>query len=131
MQTIRLNTACVMLLLLAFISQAMASSTMSYHMMSNEPLEQHLTKLDASVASMQHHSQQEMVAQVATDNDKHHNSCCSTNKTCLVLCSIATTLTSEVILQQPITVSTVKYSSITEVVISQQPKSLYRPPISS
>jgi len=125
-----LKITLLMLLLLTFISQAMASSLMSYKMMTNDISYQNSQVVNA--VSSEHKLHDEMATMTDEAKNAHQSkNCCSKNSTCLIVACTATTLTSELFIQQVVINTSIKYTSYTELAFSQQSKSLYRPPIFS
>jgi len=119
----------LMLLLLTFISQAMASSLMSYTM-----IEKHISvdnnsfnKNTTENSALNHHSS----ALGDINSAEHSKKCCSKNKTCLIFGCATAALIGDLFIQQAIMHSTIKYIPLTVLAFSQQSKSLYRPPILS
>jgi hypothetical protein len=132
MQKRPLKITLLMLLLLTFISQAMASSLMSYKMIANDISFKNTQTVSSNNISSQHRMHDEIATLSDEEKDAHHSKeCCSKNSTCLIVGCAATTLTSKLFIQQVIISSSIKYISYTELALSQQPKSLYRPPIFS
>jgi hypothetical protein len=132
MQKRPLKITLLMLLLLTFISQAMASSLMSYKMMANDLSYEKTQTVSSSNISTLHSLHDEMTNSISEEKSAHHGKeCCSKNSTCLIVACTATTLTSELFIQQILVNLSVKYPTYSELTFSQQPKSLYRPPIFS
>ena len=125
----------IMLFLLTFISQAMASSLMSYKMsaMDNSFEKQQL----ANTNTLDSHHDEASDSVLAHNDLVPHNEtgnedgkeCCSKNSKCLILGCVVTTLTSSLHIQQVVASPAVKYTPLTVLAFSQQSKSLYRPPI--
>lgn len=121
-----------MLLLLTFISQAMASSLMSYTM-----IEKHISfdttsfnKNTTASSTLDHHNS--TLGDISNaDSAEHSKKCCSKNKTCLIFGCTTAALVGDLFTQKAIMHSTIKYNFLTVLAFSQQSKSLYRPPIFS
>jgi len=116
----------VVLLLLTFMSQAMASSMMAYKMMANNISLENVRTINNHVISS-HHQMDEMNTDATTTH--HKKNCCSKQSTCVIVACSTIALTNDIYIQHLVSVSTLEYSRYTERAFSQQPKSLYRPPI--
>ena len=117
----------VMLLLLTFMSQAMASSMMAYKMMANNIALENVSSVKNHATSF-HHQMNEM----SMGTKAHHKkNCCSKQSTCVIVACSVVALINDVYIQHIVSVSTLEYSRYSEMAFSQQAKSLYRPPISS
>jgi len=124
----------IMLFLLTFVSQAMASSLMSYNMMAaNISYHDHDDHASATNTFLTHdhviHPSKN--AQLSEDAQTHQRKCCSKNKMCMIIGCSVVSLTTDISIPKLAAASAVKYTSYRMLVISQQPKSLYRPPILS
>ena len=125
----------VLLICLSFVGQAMASTIMSYHMMGMagmsgmksmnsqaEVLPQNMPMMD--------HSNHNMAGDAATSTESTEY-CCNTICNCFTGgCSTIAALIKHVS-NSPIVDSSPKILSFSRLALSQQPRSLYRPPILS
>lgn len=143
MQKRPLKITLIMLFLLTFISQAMASSLMSYKMLSHKMIEKdasfqsndehHHNNASATNTSLTHDHviYPSNNAQLSDDTQSHQQKCCSKNKMCMIIGCSVVSLTIDISIPKLTAASAVKYTAYRMLVISQQPKSLYRPPILS
>jgi hypothetical protein len=116
------KTLLIMLLLLTFVSQSMASSIMSYEMTA--------MKLDNThtMSAMSHNMP--MMDATADINDVNKN-CCGQHCDCYTGGCASAALVGDILVQQ-VTVSAVTSFYIPTVfTYNQFPKSLYRPPITA
>ena len=122
------KTLMVLLICLTFVGQAMASTVMSYHMMSmkgmNAQEQSHdMSKMDHSSHSMMNHS--------SDNSDESTEDCCAKTCSCFTGgCSSVAALIKDVG-NEPIVDFSSKIHSISSLAQSQQLTSLYRPPILS
>lgn len=127
----------VLLLCLTFIGQTMASTVMSYHMMAMQGMDiQKQTQKQADDMSTMNHSDHQMMsdstpcASMEISNESAQD-CCSTSCHCVTGgCSSTVVLIKDIANNFSSDLS-LKITSITSLVQSQQLTSLYRPPILS
>tara|TARA_R110002050_G_scaffold80451_1_gene172058 strand:- start:1921 stop:2337 length:417 start_codon:yes stop_codon:yes gene_type:complete len=122
------KTLMVLLVCLTFIGQAMASTIMSYHMMSMG------IKVDQEQSHnmpMMDHSNHNMISDSSEGDDSSSEDCCVKTCSCFTGgCSSLATLMKDSD-SNPIIDLSSKIPSYLPLVQSQQPTSLYRPPILS
>ena len=122
------KTLMVLLVCLAFVGQAMASTVMSYHMismmgMSTQEQSHNMSKID--------HSSHQMANDSSCDSETSEDDCCVQTCSCFTSgCSSIATLMKDAS-NNPIIDLSSKIPSYLSLVQSQQPTSLYRPPILS
>jgi hypothetical protein len=119
----------VLLVCLTFIGQATASITMSYHMLSMEVMSD--KKESHNMVSMMDHGDHNMMSESSQDESSASEDCCGKSCSCFTgSCSSLATLikTSD---YNPIIDSSSKIPLYLLLSLSQQPTSLYRPPILS
>lgn len=118
----------VLLVCVTFVGQAMASTVMSYHMMSMKVMS---TQEPSKNMTMMDHSHHQMMSATSDSEESSEDDCCGQTCNCFTggCSSIATLLKSTE--NNPIIDLSSKISSYTQLVPSQQPTSLYRPPILS
>ena len=120
------KTLMVLLVCLTFVGQAVASTVMSYHMMSmkgNSGQEQNMSMMDHSDHSMMSHS--------SDDSDEAEDDCCVKSCSCFTGgCSSIATLMKDTGDSLFIDLSS-KIFSYSNLAQSQSSSSLYRPPILS
>jgi len=115
----------VLLLCLTFIGQAMASTVMSYHMISMSGMNGQSQDMPMMV-----HSDHNMANASSSDLDESSEDCCA--KTCLCFtggCSNVAALIKYA--GSSTTFESSKILSYSHLIQSQKPTSLYRPPILS
>ncbi len=118
------KTLLVLLVCLTFVGQAMASTIMSYHMMSMKVMNGQEQSQDMS---MMDHSKHKM----ASDTETSEDDCCVQTCSCFTgSCSSLATLLKDAD-SNPIIDLSSKIPSYLSLAQSQQPTSLYRPPILS
>lgn len=119
----------VLLVCLAFVGQAMASTMMSYHMMGMAGMigqEQ-----PENMMMMMDHSNHQMMTDDSEASDSASEECCSKTCNCFAGgCSTAAAFMKNSA-NSPIIALTTKIVTSNQLVLRQQPTSLYRPPISS
>ena len=122
------KTLMVLLVCLTFVGQAMASTVMSYHMMSMKVMS---GQEKNQSMSMMDHSDHTMMNHASDDSDESTEDCCVKTCSCFTGgCSSIATLMKDINNNLIIDLST-KISSYSHLALSQQPTSLYRPPILS
>ena len=122
------KTLMVLLVCLTFVGQTMASTAMSYHMMSMKVMGGQEQSQDMS---MMDHSKHKMMSMDSDNSDSKSEDCCDKSCNCMASgCSSITAMLQDIINVQPIDLSS-KINSLSSLAASQQPKSLYRPPILS
>lgn len=125
------KTLMVLLVCLTFVGQAMASTVMSYHMMSMKVMNgqeknQSMSMMDHSDHTMMNHASDD-----SDDSDESTEDCCVKTCSCFTGgCSSIATLMKDINNNLFIDLSS-KISSYSHLALSQQPTSLYRPPILS
>jgi len=118
------KTLLILLLGFAFIGQSLASSVMTYRMMSMNEMPM---STQAEVQSMSEHCIDQMKS--STTEKETNNKCCEKQCNCSVNgCSIAIGLTAA-LNAEPIVLNATKIHSLLIPLTSQQLTSLYRPPI--
>ncbi|MFT6900492.1 MAG: hypothetical protein ACJAXS_000658 [Colwellia sp.] len=126
------KTLIVVLACMAFVSQAMASTIMSYHMMNMKVMNEQSQDM-----SMMVHSDHNMVAapdslEESETTDKSVKDCCDSTCKCFTGgCSMIIALMRNVTDNGLIVNFSFKIFSSSHLALSQQPSSLYRPPILS
>jgi len=125
----------VLLICLSFVGQAMASTIMSYHMMGMASMSgMKSMNSQAEVVPqdmpMMDHSHHNMSGDSATSADSTED-CCNTICNCFTggCTSIAALIKN--VGNSPLVDNAPKILSFSRLALSQQPKSLYRPPILS
>lgn len=123
------KTLMVLLICLTFVGQAMASTIMSYHMMSMTGMSTQEQSHDMSkMAHSDHHMASDATANEA---EKSSENCCVKTCNCFTGgCTAAVALIKDVTNDSIINFSA-KINSLSNLVLSQQLTSLYRPPILS
>ena len=122
------KTLMVLLICLTFVGQAVASTVMSYHMMSMKVMS---GQEKTQSMSMMDHSDHTMMNHTSDDSDESTEDCCVKTCSCFTGgCSSIATLMKDTNNNLIIDLST-KISSYSHLALSQQPTSLYRPPILS
>jgi len=123
----------VLLICVAFVGQAMASTIMSYHMMSMRIMN---GQVQSQNMSMRDHSNHHMVSETsnhANNAEISTEDCCT--KTCNSCftggCSNIAVFMKDAVGSEPIADLSSKILSCSSLALSQQPTSLYRPPILS
>ena len=117
----------VLLLSLTFIGQAMESAMAPYHMMSSGCME-----MQGQDMSMMDHSNHTMTADPISINDNSTNNCCADMCSCYASgCSSVTVFISEAEQSAVLDEHTLKIFSNSNLTLTQQSNSLYRPPIIS
>ena len=115
----------VLLICLTFVGQAVASTVMSYHMMSMKVMS---GQEKTQSMSMMDHS---MMNHASDDSEESTEDCCVKTCSCFTGgCSSIATLMKDINNNLFIDLSS-KISSYSHLALSQQPTSLYRPPILS
>lgn len=128
------KTLVVMLICVAFVGQAIASTTMSYHMASYHMTS--MTEMNGQVQSQDmqiiDHNSQNIVSNFSDHVQTSTEDCCAkTDSSCFTgSCSHVATLMEDNINELIVDLSP-KILSYSCLVKSQQPTSLYRPPILS
>ncbi|WP_269447175.1 CopL family metal-binding regulatory protein [Colwellia sp. PAMC 20917] len=122
------KTLLVLLVCLAFVGQAMASTLMSYHMMSMKVMNDQEQSQDMS---MMDHSKHKMANDSSSDSETSEDDCCVQACSCFTgSCSSLATLL-KYAGSNPIIDLSSKIPSYLSLAQSQQSTSLYRPPILS
>ncbi|MFT5755782.1 MAG: hypothetical protein ACI9LM_000494 [Alteromonadaceae bacterium] len=118
----------VLLICVAFAGQTMASTIMSYHMMSMTGMSSQEQSQDMT---MMDHSNHNMVSEL-DDSEKSTKDCCSQTCNCFTGgCSSVATFMKGIVGNGPVVDLSSKILSYSSLALSQQPTSLYRPPILS
>lgn len=117
----------VLLICLTFVGQAMASTVMSYHMMSMGVKGEHAQSHNMP---MMDHSNHNMMSEAAEDDSSAEDCCVKTCSCFTGGCSSFATLIKDSN-HEPIIDTSSKISSYIPLAHSQQLTSLYRPPILS
>jgi hypothetical protein len=118
----------VLLLCLAFVGQTMASTVMSYHMISMKVMS---SQKQLQNMPMMDHSNHNMMGESVDKEDSTSEDCCANSCNCLAGgCSNFVTIMKNPDNNLIIGLSS-KIPSYTRVAQSQTPTSLYRPPILS
>jgi hypothetical protein len=126
------KTLIVLLACMAFVGQAMASTIMSYHMMNMKVMNEQSQDM-----SMMDHSDHNMVVASGSFEqleaaDKSMKDCCDSTCNCFTGgCSMIIALMRNVTDNGPNVNFSFKILSFSHLALSQQPSSLYRPPILS
>ena len=116
----------VLLLCLTFVGQAMASTVMSYHMMSMKGMS---TQEQSHDMSKMDHSSHSMTSD--STSEKSTDDCCEKTCSCFTGgCSSVAVLIKD-IANYSISDLSPKVTSVSRLALSQQLTSLYRPPILS
>jgi len=119
----------VLLLCLTFVGQALASTVMSYHMMSMKGMSGQEQLSDMS--KMAHNSHSMTSDAISDETKKSTDDCCETNCSCFTGgCSNVAVLIKD-ICNSPTVDFSPKISSVSSLAQSQLLTSLYRPPIQS
>jgi hypothetical protein len=122
------KTLMVLLICLTFVGQAVASTVMSYHMISMKVMSD---QEQTQSVSMMDHSDHTMMNHASDDSDESTEDCCVKSCSCFTGgCSSIATLMKDTNNNLFIDLST-KIFSYSHLALSQQPTSLYRPPILS
>ncbi|MCI2283712.1 CopL family metal-binding regulatory protein [Colwellia sp. MSW7] len=122
------KTLMVLLVCLTFVGQAMASTIMSYHMISMTGMKGQEQSQDMS---MMDHSSHKMANDSSSDSETSEDDCCVQTCSCFTGgCSSLATLMKDSS-NSPIVDLSSKIPSYLSLAQSQQPTSLYRPPILS
>jgi len=118
----------VLLVCLAFVGQAMASTVMSYHMMSMSGMNNQEKSQDMVMMA---HSTHDMASSTLENSEMSTEDCCNESCNCFAggCSNIATFI--EIPGNVPIISLSAKILSYSRLALSQQPASLYRPPIFS
>lgn len=119
----------VLLVCLTFVGQTMASTAMSYHMMSMKVMSGQEQSQDMS---MMDHSKHKMMSMDSDNSDSKSEDCCDKSCNCMASgCSSISAMLQDIKQNtQPIYLSS-KINFHSNLTASQQQKSLYRPPILS
>lgn len=119
----------VLLICVTFVGQAMASTIMSYHMMSMTGMSAQEKSHDMS--KMDHSSHHMASDSTSEESEESEENCCVKTCSCFTGgCTTAVALIEDVS-NDPIINSSSKINSISSLAQSQQLTSLYRPPILS
>jgi len=120
------KTLMVLLVCLTFVGQAMASTVMSYRMMSMAGMSEQLQDMP-----MMDHSNHNMVSETSDSSEEATEDCCTKTCNCFAGgCSSVATFMKEINNNLIVDLSS-KILSYSRLAQSQQPTSLYRPPILS
>ncbi|WP_241238917.1 CopL family metal-binding regulatory protein [Colwellia sp. Arc7-635] len=123
------KTLMVLLFCLTFVGQALASTVMSYHMVSMKVMTGQVQSDD--MAKMGHSGHHMASDSTSKTSEESTDDCCVKNCSCVTGgCSNIVTLLRDTG-SNPIIDLSSKISSYISLVQSQQPSSLYRPPILS
>ena len=118
------KTLLILLMGFAFIGQSLASSMMTYRMMSMNEMSM---STQAEAQTMSYHCFEQMKS--STPTEETNNKCCEQQCNCFVNgCSTAIGLTAS-LNAEPIVLNATKIHSLLNPLTSQQLTSLYRPPI--
>ncbi|WP_426360323.1 CopL family metal-binding regulatory protein [Pseudocolwellia sp. HL-MZ19] len=128
------KTLMVLLICLTFFGQAMASTVMSYHMMSMEnmsSMHQEQSSDQSTSMSMMDHSQNTMGNDLNNESEPSDDDCCDSFCNCFTsgcspLFSIHRNISNDVVVD-----IAAKIYALPVQIQSQIPTSLYRPPILS
>lgn len=122
----------VLLICVAFIGQTMASTIMPYHMMSM--MEMNGQEQSQNMPMLDHRSHN-MAPEISADSyssKKSMEDCCSKTCNCFTgSCSNVAAFMKDTVGNEAITHLSSKILSYSSLALSQQPTSLYRPPILS
>lgn len=122
------KTLMVLLICLTFVGQAVASTAMSYHMIS---MKGKMAQEQTQSMAMMDHSNHTMMDHASDKSDESTDDCCAKTCSCFTgSCSSIATLMKDTYGNFSINFSS-KIISNSTLALSQQPKSLYRPPIFS
>lgn len=122
------KTLIVLLVCLTFVGQAMASTIMSYHMISMKGMS---TQQQSNNMSKMDHSSHKMANDSSSDSEISEDNCCVQTCNCFTGgCSSLATLMKDSS-NSPILGLSSKIPLYLSLVQSQQPTSLYHPPILS
>ncbi len=114
---------------LAFVGQAMASTMMSYHMMSMGCMKGQEQSQDMP---MMDHSNHAMMAESSNGNEATFDNCCANTCSCFTSgCSSFTVFMSDTENALSVDALSFKILSHSNLAQKQQPTSLFRPPILS
>jgi len=121
----------VLLLCLAFFGQAMASTIMSYHMMSMTGMNGQSMSQDMAMMDHSNHNMPDASAENSTAEAEAEEECCTETCNCFTggCSNVAAFMT--ISGSTPIISLSAKIHSYSSLAQSQQPVSLYRPPIIS
>jgi hypothetical protein len=123
------KTLMVLLICVAFAGQTMASTIMSYQMMSMKGMSGQEQSQDMS---MMDHSNHNMVVESSENSDKSMEDCCNQTCSCFTgSCSSLAAFTKDIVGNEPLIDLSSKIFSYSNLALSQQSTSLYRPPILS
>jgi len=116
------KTILIMLFLLTFVSQTMASSIMSYEMAAMQWQDPQLITQMSSMPNMVH----EMSNEETSSDD-----CCNQGCDCLISACSTAALVSDIFPQQQVSSVITDFNFLALFIYNQFPKSLYRPPITA
>jgi hypothetical protein len=117
----------VLLVCMAFVGQAMASTIMSYHMMSMKVMDEQSQDMP-----MMDHSNHNMVSDSSENTHKSMKDCCDTTCNCFVGgCTIIAVFMKNIVGNIPIVDVSSRIFFDSSLALTYQPTSLYRPPILS
>jgi hypothetical protein len=123
------KTLMVLLLCLTFVGQVMASTVMSYHMMNMKGMS--AQDQSHSMSKMDHSGHSMTIDSTSGTSEKSTDDCCAKTCSCFTGgCSSVAVLIKDMS-NESITDLSPKISSVSSLVLNQQLKSLYRPPILS
>jgi len=125
------KTLMVLLVCLTFVGQAMASTMMSYHMMSMTGMNEQEQSQNMPMMDHSNHNMVSETSDTSTSSDESAEDCCVKTCSCFTggCSSVATFMKG--ISNSPIVDLSSKILSYSRLAQSQQPTSLYRPPILS
>ena len=116
----------ISLICMAFIGQAMASVVMPYQMISMMEMNEQAQPQNMAMMDHSHHKMNSETTEQSTQD------CCASACDCYTgSCSNVAALLKNIMGHQPTIDLSAKILSSSSLALSQQPKSLYRPPISS
>jgi len=116
------KTILIMLFLLTFVSQAMASSIMSYEMTAMQWQDSQSMTQMSSMPNMMHDM---------SNDETSSDDCCSQSCDCLISGCSTVALVNDIFPQQQVSRVITDFDLLALFIYNQFPKSLYRPPISA
>ena len=128
------KTLMVLLLCLTFVGQAMASTVMSYHMMSMGNMNGYAKSQQTSNVDHSGHQMMNFSSADTSDIDASENTskdCCEKNCNCFTGGCASIAVLSKSIANDPVMDFSAKITSVSSLAPSQRLTSLYRPPILS
>ena len=123
------KTLMVLLICVAFAGQTMASTIMSYQMMSMKGMS---GQEQSHNMAMMDHSNHNMVSDSSDNSKGSMEDCCTETCNCFTGgCSSLIAFSKDIVGNEPLVDLSPRILSSSNLALSQQPTSLYRPPISS